>query len=86
LISVISINFRNLANLKFYASNYKLNITFAALNTHLYESDLDNTAPHSIKCIYDIRLVRSPQAAGNENIVKLAADRGDPFFLGSRIP
>ena len=42
--------------------------------------------PHSIERLYDIRLVRTSQAAGNENILKLASDRSDPLLLGSRIP
>ena len=51
--------FFNLAKLNFYGGNYKFNITFASLKSTDNESNLDNTTSDNIKCIHDIRLVRS---------------------------
>ena len=72
------------ANLKFYAGNYKLNITFAPVKTIIYESNLDYLTAHSIQCIYDIRLVRTSETSGNENIFRLAAYSRDIILVGSR--
>ena len=78
--------FFNLAKLNFYGGNYKFNITFASLKSTDNESNLDNTTSDNIKCIHDICLVRSPEASGNEDILKLAANCRDTIFLGSSLP
>ena len=73
------------AKLKFYGRIYKLNITFAGQNQKHYESCLDYTAADRFECVHDIRMVRSPQASGNEDLIKLAADCGHTVLMGSGI-
>ena len=76
----------NHAKLKFYDCNYKLNITFAAQNKGNNEGNLDNTSAYRFECIHDIRMVRPPQASGDEDFDKLAAYSRHPFLVGSSIP
>ena len=54
--------------------------------TSSYESDLDNLTPYSLERLHDIRLVRTSEAAGDENLIRLASHRSDPLLMGSRIP
>ena len=46
------------------------------------ESNLDNPASYSIQSVYDIRMVRPPEVATDENIQQLAAHSGDSLFMG----
>ena len=49
------------------------------------ESYLDNTPSYSIKRVHDIRMVWPPETPGDEDLVKLAAHRRDPVFMGSGV-
>ena len=50
-----------------------------------YESSLDSTAAYNIKHIHDFRLVRTPEAPGDEDFLQLASYTGNPLLLGYRI-
>ena len=75
----------NHAKLKFYECIYKLNITFAAQNKTDNEGNLDHIIIDSIERIHDVRMVRPPQAPGNEDLLKLAAHPDHPLLMGSSI-
>jgi hypothetical protein len=47
----------------------------------LYESFLYRFAVGRFQCIYDIRLVRTSEVAGNESNIQLATLCGYPVFL-----
>ena len=46
---------------------------------------MDDSPAYHIQHIHDIRLVRAPQAAGDEDLVKLATDTGHNFLMGCRL-
>ena len=50
------------------------------------ESNLDHTSTDRLECIHDIRMVRPPQAPGNENFHKLAPHTRDTFLMGRSLP
>ena len=58
---------------------------FCILKSNTNESTLDNTPSDSVKRIHDIRLVWAPQAPGDEDLHKLAADPCHPVLMGRGI-